>query len=92
MNSHGEGIHTTSFIESLWNSLKSHIKKTYHIIPSKNIFSFQIKNKNKSYNLLIKLFFDYYRYIENLKDIILNENDFLSDEDLSNENEDLEIV
>ena len=41
---------------------------------------------------MIKLFFDYYRYIENLKDIILNENDFLSDEDLSNENEDLEIV
>ena len=50
------------------------------------------RNKNKSYILLIKEFFDCYRYIEDLNDIILKENDFLSDEDLSNENMDLEIV
>ena len=41
---------------------------------------------------MIKEFFDCYRYIEDLNDIILKENDFLSDEDLSNENMDLEIV
>ena len=52
----------------------------------------KIKNNNKTYDLLIKEFFDCYRYIENLSDIILNNNSFLSNGDLNNDNEDLEII
>ena len=85
----GTGMHTTSFIESLWNSLKSKIKNTYHFIPSKYFISFlreaewKISNKNKSYESLINEFFSCYNYIQNLSDIDLNENSFLCDGDLS---------
>ena len=91
----GEGLHTTSQIESLWNELKSKIKNTYHIIPSNYFIHFlreaewKIKNKNKSYKLLIKEFFDCFKYINDLSDIILEDNSFLSDGDF--DDADLEI-
>ena len=28
----GEGLHSTSYIESLWNSLQTKIKNAYHIL------------------------------------------------------------
>ena len=92
----GSGMHTTSFIESLWHSLKAQIKNTYHIIPSKYFISFlreaewKISNKNKSYESLIKEFFSCYDYVQNLSDIFLNENDFLIDGDLSED--EIEII
>lgn len=84
----GEGLHTTSQIESLWSALKSQIKNAYHVIPGKYFISFlreaewKIKNKNKSYDSFIQEFFDCYEYINNLSDIILEDNSFLSDDEL----------
>lgn len=84
----GEGLHTTSQIESFLNELKSKIKNTYHIIPTNYFIHFlweaewKIKNKNKSYKLLIKGFFDCFKYIKDLSNIILEDNSFLSDGDL----------
>ena len=92
----GLGMHTTSFIESLWSSLKSQIKNTYHIIPSRYFISFlreaewKISNKNKNYESLLNEFFACYDYIQNLSDIDVNDNSFLSDGDLSDE--EIEII
>ena len=35
-----EGLTSTSHIEALWANLKSIIKNSYHIIPSKKFISF----------------------------------------------------
>lgn len=51
----GLGLISSSSIEYLWNALKNKIKKTYHIIPSRNFISFlresewKYINRNKSY-------------------------------------------
>ena len=66
--------------------MKSQIKNTYHIIPSRYFISFlreaewKISNKNKNYESLLNEFFGCYNYIQNLYD-----NSFLSDRDLSDE-------
>ena len=101
IHNHGGGdfgvcITSISFIESLWHSLNAQIKNTYHIIPSKYFISFlkkaewKISNKNKSYESLINELFSCFDYVQNLSDIALNENDFLSDGDLSDE--EIEII
>ena len=34
------GLESTSHIEAVWNVIKSKIKNTYYVIPSKNLFKF----------------------------------------------------
>jgi len=83
----GLGINTTSYIESLWQEIKSKIKHTYYIIPSKNFMSylreaeFKIKNKNKSSDEKLKEFFSCFKCINDTKDIIVFKNDFMDDSD-----------
>ena len=51
-------------MESIWNTLKSKIKKTYNIIQNKNIIrfileaEFKFKHRNKKSDEKIKEFFD----------------------------------
>ena len=50
----------------------------------------KISNKNKNYESLLNEFFACYDYIQNLSDIDVNDNSFLSDGDLSDE--EIEII
>ena len=87
----GFGLNSTSSIESLWNSLKNKIKKTHHIIPSKNFIRFlresewKYINRNKTYEQKIKEFFDCFNFLQNVKDVEFEKNEFLSDSDLNDE-------
>lgn len=45
-------------------------------------------NRNKTNSEKIKEFFEDYSYINNLADIILNENEFLSDSDINDVSDD----
>ena len=87
----GFGLNSTSSIESLWSSLKSKIKKTYHNIPSKNFIRFlkesewKYINRNKTYDQKIKEFFDCFNFLQNVKDVEFEKNQFLSDTDLNDE-------
>ena len=90
----GIGIYSTSYIESLWKSLKDLIKKTYNMIPNIYFTKFlreaewKYLNRNKTNPEKIKEFFEDYTYINNLDDIILNENEFLSDSDINDASDD----
>lgn len=95
-HNHGHGdfgfdLNLTSSIESLWSSLKSKIKKTYHNIPSKNFIRFlkesewKYINRNKAYEQKIKEFFDCFNFLQNVKDVEFEKNQFLSDIDLNDE-------
>jgi len=83
------GTNSTSYVESLWNSLKGKIKNTNHSIPSHNFISFlresqrKFNNRNKNWEGKIREFFDCYRFIEDVKDSPLNKNEFLSDDDIN---------
>ena len=39
-NAFGEGIQSTSHVESLWAQIKSEIKGTYKMVPSSNLLYF----------------------------------------------------
>ena len=85
------GSNPTSSIESLWSSLKSKIEKTYHNIPSKNFIRFlkeskwKYINRNKTYEQKIKEFFDCFHFLQSVKDVEYEKNQFLSDTYLNNE-------
>lgn len=87
----GYGLASTSHIEGLWSILKSKIKDSYHIIPSKKFISFlreaefKVKNRHLSSDEMIKEFSDTYEFLLNTDDVILNEKLFLSDSDFDNE-------
>ena len=86
----GYGLALTFHIEALWAILKSKIKDSYHIIPSKKFISFlreaefKVKNRHLSSNDMIKEFCDTYEFLLNTDDVILNEKLFLSDSDFDN--------
>lgn len=85
-------VYSTSYIESLWHSLKSKILGTYKHIPNQYFVSylceaeFKVKNANKKYVDIVKEFFDCFENNMNLKDIIFESNDYLSDSDFINQN------
>lgn len=87
----GFGLSSISSIESLWNALKNKIKKTYHIIPSRDFISFlresewKYINRNKSYKDKIKEFFNCYNFLQNVEDVIFEKTGFLSDKNINDD-------
>ena len=87
----GFGLNSTSTIEYLWNALKVKIEKTYRIIPSKNFVSYlreaewKYLNNDKSYEGKIKEFFSCFKYFNDVKDVNLEKNESLRDEELNAE-------
>ena len=86
----GYGISSTSYIESLWHSLKSKILSTYKHIPDKYFISYlkeaeyKVKNNDKIGFEIIKEFFECFYHKENLSDIIVEKDEeYLSDEDFN---------
>ena len=61
----GEGINTTSHIESFWAFLKNKIKQIYHYIPSRNLIYF-IKEAELKYLLREKNNIEILSYLENI--------------------------
>ena len=61
----GEGINTTSHIESFWAFLKNTIKKIYHCIPSRNLILF-IKEAELRYLLRAKNNIEILSYLEKI--------------------------
>ena len=89
----GLGNQSTSYIEQLWSHLKDKIKKTYNVIPCKNIIKFireaeyKFILRNKCYDEKIRDFFECYKCVNDVKDIVfpilfnLNYSDDSEDED-----------
>lgn len=73
------GSQSTSHIVGLWRHLKERIKKTYHIIPAKNIIIFirEVEYKylirNKNYEEKIRDFFECLKYITDVEDVEFEE-------------------
>ena len=76
-------------IESLLNALKCKIKQIYRIISSKNFVSYlreaewKYLNKDKSYEGKIKEFFSCFKFLNDVNDVKLEKNEFLSDEKIN---------
>ena len=81
----GFGQESTSHIESIWSQLKAKIKDTYYTIPEKNVLhfvreaEFKIKLRSKSGPEKIKEFFSCYDFLSNVKDVEIEDKDFLTD-------------
>ena len=83
-NAFGEGIQSTSHVESLWEQIKNEIKCTYKIVPSTNLLYFikeeewKIKTKSLNYGDKLDDFFVMYNLVN-----ILNEEVFLKNDEIN---------
>ena len=92
----GFGLHSTSTIESLWHAIKVKMQTTYRTIPSLNFVSYcredewKYINKDKSYQEKIEEFFDCVKFLNDVCDVKLEKNEFLSDSDVNDDSNDEE--
>ena len=89
-NAFGEGIQSTSHVESLWVEIKNEIKYTYKMIPSTNLLYFikeaewKIKTKSLNYGDKLDDFFDMYNLVGLVGEFnILNEEVFLKNDEIN---------
>ena len=90
----GFGLNSISTIESLWHALKVKIQTTYRTIPSLNFISYlreaewKYPNKDKSYQEKIKEFFECVKFLNDVSDVNLKKNEFLSDSEINDDSND----
>lgn len=75
----GIGMQSTSQVESIWGILKHKIKRTYNVIPSKNIIRF-LREAEYKHKLRNKSdFFECWQLLIDLKEVEIIKSDFLTD-------------
>ena len=85
VGSFGIGLHSTPHIEPILAQIKSKIKETYHSIPNNSLIhyvketEYKIIIKKNSNKEKIKEFFDIYRFILNVSDVVFENNEFYRD-------------
>jgi hypothetical protein len=80
----------------LWSVLKYKIKTTYNVIPTTNIMhfireaEFKYKIRNLSLDAKIKEFFEFWKLLNNIKDVEIEKSEFYFDSDSdSDDSEDI---
>ena len=82
-------LNSSSYIESLWNSLKLLIKSTYKTIPQKNFLLFlkeaewKFIIRSKNYDDKILEFLDIIKCVKSVGDDYKEDFDFLTNDDLN---------
>ena len=83
----GLGFQSTSHVESLWSVLRHKIKTTYNVIPTTNIMhfiretEFKYKIRNLSLDVKITKFFEFWKLLNNIKDVEIEKSEFYCDSD-----------
>ena len=71
----GQGIISTSHIESIWSNIKSKIKSVYNVFPGKNIMKFlreaeyKYKLRDKNYDEKMNDLFECQKFLLNVEDV-----------------------
>ena len=89
-NAFGEGIQSTSHVESLWSQIKNEIKCIYKMVPPTNLLylikeaEWKIKTKSLNYEDKLDDFFSMYNLVNLVGEFnILNEEIFLKNDEIN---------